>query len=174
MIKPRDFWGHNFNKAKMRSRAALQASCALSDYSRNQRCPRHGEDGGSGKEPHGSRTWRMGGPRTSPSTVYWGQLAEAFNCAGSGVLVAIYHNPAQMLKIGQMNHALKVPVSADYKGSLGWPAPLEMSALWIYEIRWEKSHISHCFISVSYLEQSLFKIKGCPRLQGYLILYWAA
>lgn len=49
----------------------------------------------------------------------WGQLDDAFNCAGSGVLVEIYHNPAQMLKIGQMNHALKVLVSADYKGSLG-------------------------------------------------------
>lgn len=49
----------------------------------------------------------------------WGQLDEAFNCAGSGVLVAIHHNPAQMLKIGRMNHALKAPVSADYKGSLG-------------------------------------------------------
>lgn len=79
-----------------------------------------------------------------------------------------------MLKIGQMNHALKVPVSADYKGSLGWPAQLETSALWIYEIRWEKSHISHCFVSVSYLEEPLFKIKGCPRLQGFLIMYWAA
>lgn len=73
-----------------------------------------------------------------------------------------------------MNHALKVPVSADYKGSLGWPAQLETSALWIYEIRWEKSHISHCFVSVSYLEEPLFKIKGCPRLQGFLIMYWAA
>lgn len=86
-------------------------------------------------------------------------------------LSVIPHIPTQMLKIGQMNHALKVPVSADYKGSLGWPAQLEMSALWIYEIRWEKSHISHCCVSVSHLEESLFKIKGCPRLQGFLIMY---
>lgn len=121
------------------------------------------------------REQKLEGWGTQDSSKYiWGQLDKALNYAGSGVLVAIHHSPAQMLKIGQMNHALKVPVSADYKGSLGWPALLEMSALWIYEVRWEKSHISHCFLSASYLEQSLFKIKGCPRLQGYLILYWAA
>lgn len=158
----------------MRSHAGSQSSCALSDHSRNQRCPPSGDNGGSGEEPHGAEARGWGDPGHLQVQYIWGQLDEAFNCAGSGVLVAIYHNPAQMLKIGQMNHALKVPVSADYKGSLGWLALLEMSALWIYEVRWEKSHISHCFVSVSYLEQSLFKIKGCPRLQGYLILYWAA
>lgn len=89
-------------------------------------------------------------------------------------LVVIYPNPTQMWKIGQMNHALKVSVCADYKGSPGWPALLETSALWIHGVRWEKSHISHCSISVSYLEHSLLKIKGYPRLQGYLILHWAA
>lgn len=119
-----------------------------------------------------SRRWKMEGLWTPPSTVYLGQLHETFNCTGSGVLSVIHHIPAQRLKIGQMNHTLKVPISADYKGSLGWQALLEMSALWIHEVRWEKSLISHCFIS--YLEKSLFKIKGWSRLRGYLILHWAA
>lgn len=49
----------------------------------------------------------------------WGQFVEALSGADSVVLVVIYPNPSQMWKIGQMNHALKVFVSADYKGSPG-------------------------------------------------------
>lgn len=67
----------------------------------------------------GAEAGGQGDPGHLQVQYIWGQLDEAFNCAGPGVLAAICHNPAQMLKIGQMNHALKVPVSADYKGSLG-------------------------------------------------------
>ena len=74
---------------------------------------------GLGRSHMGAEAGGRGDPGHLQVQYIWGQSDEAFNCAGSGVLVAIYHNPAQMLKIGQMNHALKVLVSADYKGSLG-------------------------------------------------------
>lgn len=91
----------------MRSSAGLQASCALSGLSGDQKCPHSGSGEAGGQGGH------------LQAEYIWGQLVEALDCAGSGVLVVIYPNPTQMLKIGQMNHALKVSVSADYKGSPG-------------------------------------------------------
>lgn len=41
----------------MRSHAGSQASRALSDHPRSQRCSSSRDDGGSGEEPHGSRSW---------------------------------------------------------------------------------------------------------------------
>lgn len=94
----------------MRSPAGFQAPFALSGLSGDQRCPHSG----SGEEPHGKLV-----DKGDISKPIWGQLVEALDCADPVVLVVIYPNPSQMWKIGQMNHALKVSVSADYKGSPG-------------------------------------------------------
>lgn len=67
----------------------------------------------------GGATWEAGaqGGHLQAQSIR-GQLVEALDCVlcSPGV---IYPNSTQMLKIGQMNHALKVSVSADYKGSPG-------------------------------------------------------
>lgn len=68
----------------------------------------------------GRATWEAGGQGGHlPAQNIWVQLVEALDCADPVVLAVIYPNPTQMLKIGQMNHALKVSVPADYKGSPG-------------------------------------------------------
>jgi len=103
----------------MGSHASLQASRPSGTTQGSRDIPPVGMMVGLGKSTVGAEGGGLGDPGHIQTQCAWGQLDEAFNCAGSGVLVAIHHNPAQMLKIGQMNHVLKVPVSADYKGSLG-------------------------------------------------------